>query len=158
MSCMLRTWPFISIYVAITAVHTYICFNWHRADCEATHAKRQRCHHHDRGMQRDQRPLEEAVLLHVAMCILHACVVYIVHACVAYIVLGHIVSHTTRYYRSRLILHQTVMPPKPYFRCICRQTLIWKCSLLGFENVAFLGFESFGAAILCTVWLWLHDR
>ena len=48
-------------------------------------------------------------------------------------------------------------PPKPYFRCICRQTLIWKCSLLGFENVAFLGFESFDA-ILCTVWLWLHDR
>ena len=52
--------------------------------------------------------MEEAVLLHVAMCILHACVVYIVHACVAYIVLGHIVSHTTRYYRSRLILHQAV--------------------------------------------------
>ena len=91
----------------------------------------------------------------ISMCILHVCVVYIVHACVAYIVLGRIMSHTTRYYRSRLILHQAVMPPKPYFRCICRQTLIWTCSLLGFKNVAFLGFE---AAILCTIWLWLHQH
>jgi len=70
-------------------------------------------------------PSEDAALINDQKLVSeHSCGVCIVHACVAYNVLGRIMSHTTRYYRSRLILHQAVMPPKPYFRCICRQTLI----------------------------------
>ena len=44
MSCMFRSWPCISIYVAITAVHNHLCFDEIRADCEATHAKAPEMH------------------------------------------------------------------------------------------------------------------
>ena len=155
---MLRTWPFnyiCCLMLLITAVHTYICFNW-RPGCDCkTYMMCTSRWRQDKGTL--LWPSEDAALINDQRLVSE-------HACGVCIVLDHIISHTnidvhTRLAHVRLVFHQTEQLRSCNHSHTCAVfgdiQSFEKCSLWSFGN-HLTSFENMKPLRL-TVWLWLHD-